>query len=114
MRRSLLSVDRAPHQRGGFLKTLLLRRVGSTMYAGRKTAETMLGTWQHLPDDEDEDDERVDDETFSTLTAVERAQLQAFIDALEANQDRDPKCGVVLDLLVRQGWIDDGCIIFSQ
>ncbi len=40
----------------GFLKTLLLRRVGSTMYAGRKTAEYMLGTWEQVATAEDEED----------------------------------------------------------
>jgi hypothetical protein len=29
----------------GFLKTLLLRRIGSTIYAGRKTTEKMLNEW---------------------------------------------------------------------
>lgn len=98
----------------GFLKTLLLRRVGSTMYAGRKTAENMLGPQPGLSDDEDNDGEPLDAQTFRTLTAAERDQLRAFSESLAANQDRDPKCGVVLDLLLHQGWIDDGCIIFSQ
>ena len=99
----------------GFLKTLLLRRVGSTMYAGRKTAEKMLGPQPDLNDDEDSDhEERLDAKTYQTLTSAERDQLQAFREALAANQDRDPKYGVVLNLLLQQGWIDDGCIIFSQ
>ncbi|KJR43840.1 helicase domain-containing protein [Candidatus Magnetoovum chiemensis] len=33
---------------GGFLKTLLLRRIGSTMIAGKITAEKMLGTWKDI------------------------------------------------------------------
>jgi len=42
------------------------------------------------------------------------SELQAFVDALEANQERDPKYDVVRDTLVSQGWLDAGCIIFSQ
>lgn len=99
----------------GFLKTLLLRRVGSTMYAGRQTAETLLGPQPDLSDDEDnDDDEPLEAKTFQTLTPAEREQLRAFSEALAAHQDRDPKGGVVLDLLLQQGWIDDGCIVFSQ
>jgi len=96
----------------GFLKTLLLRRVGSTMYAGRKTAETMLGTWEQVANTEDAED--LEEEPFTSLTPTERATLQAFIDTLEANQERDPKCAVVLDILLGQHWLDQGCIIFSQ
>jgi hypothetical protein len=96
----------------GFLKTLLLRRVGSTMYAGRKTAETMLGTWEQVADTEDADDP--EEEPCKTLTDRERATLQAFIETLEANQERDPKCAVVLDMLLGRHWLDQGCIIFSQ
>jgi superfamily II DNA or RNA helicase len=105
----------------GFLKTMLLRRVGSTMAAGRITAERMLGTWDELVEDEEDDDE--DDESgqalaastvSKTLTQHERLLLQKFVDALEANQDRDPKYAVVLACLVKRGWLDRGCIIFSQ
>jgi hypothetical protein len=99
----------------GFLKTLLLRRVGSTMYAGRMTAERMLGPQPDMRDDEDDDhDEPLEGKPYPTLTSAERSQLRAFSDALAAHQDRDPKCGVVLDVLLQQGWIEDGCIIFSQ
>jgi hypothetical protein len=96
----------------GFLKTLLLRRVGSTMYAGRKAAEAMVGTWQQVTDTEDEED--LGEEPFTSLTPTERTTLQAFIDTLEAHQGRDPKCAVVLDILLGQHWLDQGCIIFSQ
>ena len=90
----------------GFLKTLLLRRVGSTIYAGRNTAEDLLGSWQHVAEGEEEDEESLDAETFRSLTSTERAKLQAFVDALEANQERDPKYDVVRDTLVSKGWLN--------
>jgi superfamily II DNA/RNA helicase len=96
----------------GFLKTLLLRRVGSTMYAGRKTAETMLGTWEQVTNTEEAED--LEEEPFTSLTPAERTKLQAFIATLEANQEQDPKYAVVLDILLGQRWLDQGCIIFSQ
>ncbi len=108
----------------GFLKTMLLRRVGSTIIAGRITAEKMLGTWEDLveSEEEDEDDfpsEGANDSMAATsisksLTTQERLVLQRFVDALEANQDRDPKYAVVLECLVDRRWLDRGCIIFSQ
>jgi hypothetical protein len=99
-------------QGAGFLKTLLLRRVGSTMYAGRKTAENMLGTWEQVAEAEDE--EELEAETFKSLTPTERVKLQAFIDTLEANQERGPKCSVVLHILQNLRWLNEGCIVFSQ
>jgi hypothetical protein len=102
----------ARRQGAGLLKTLLLRRVGSTIYAGRQTAETLISTRQP-PADEDEDD-NPEDEPGKTLTPEERGTLQTFIAALEANQERDPKCSMVLEILLHQGWLDEGCIIFSQ
>jgi hypothetical protein len=84
------------------------------MYAGRNTAEDLLGSWQHVAEGEEEDEESLDAETFRSLTSTERAKLQAFVDALEANQERDPKYDVVRDTLVSKGWLNEGCIIFSQ
>jgi Helicase conserved C-terminal domain len=107
----------------GFLKTMLLRRVGSTIVAGRITAERMLGTWENLVEDDEEDDDEFPSEgpnetaaasISKSLTTQERVLLQKFVDALEANQDRDPKYEVVLNCLVERRWLDRGCIIFSQ
>jgi hypothetical protein len=95
----------------GFFRTLLLRRVGSTMEAGRRTVEKMLSEWTRLDDDED------DEETLSqlrSLTPEERTVLERFLQALEANQERDPKYHIVRKLLLDHGWRERGCIIFSQ
>jgi superfamily II DNA/RNA helicase len=73
--------------------------------------EKLLTEWTTL--DEDDDDE----DTLSqlrTLTSAERAVLQRFLEALEANQERDPKYRIVRSLLLEQGWRELGCIIFSQ
>ena len=109
----------------GFLKTLLLRRIGSTIFAGRQTTEKMLSEWGNesrivnatLFEEED------DDATFhhespggsmKDLTAVERDELNRCLKALEANQDRDPKYQKVLDYLISNDWLKLGCIVFSQ
>ena len=61
----------------GFLKTLLLRRMGSTIYAGMKTAKTMLGNWEY--DLETDEDELPDDPSMRNLTIGERTILSMFI-----------------------------------
>jgi hypothetical protein len=99
----------------GFLKTLLLRRVGSTIAAGQMTAQKMLGTWQGIEEvEEDEEDGETLNTESRTLTPAEREKLQAFVQALEANQERDPKFAVVIECLRDRGWLEMGCIIFSQ
>ena len=101
----------AERAKSGFFRTLLLRRVGSTIEAGRKTVEKMLSEWISLDDDED------DEESLSqlrTLTGEERTILERFLRALEANQERDPKYQIVRAQLLDHGWRDLGCIIFSQ
>lgn len=112
----------------GFLKTLLLRRVGSSIYAGMRTAEAILRDWggEELTEEEDESEEaEVAQEPSSALpiqalpstkelTAAEKSLLRQFLAALEANRERDPKYAVVVDCLRRRGWLELGCIIFSQ
>ena len=98
----------------GFLKTLLLRRVGSTIYAGMNTASSMLGTWETVEDDEEDDEGQLDREKPKTLIESEVKKLQEFINALNANQERDPKYEVIVDILINRRWLQKGCIIFSQ
>jgi len=103
----------------GFLKTLLLRRMGSSIYAGRRTTEKMLHEWGMSNTEvtfEDDDDEAtaVDQGRMKDLTAEERALLERCLKALDANQDRDPKYKIIVDQLLGKHWLDRGCIIFSQ
>ena len=148
---------------GGFFKTFLLRRVGSTLNAGRISAEKMLEGYEDNQEkandnygfttvkeygenieksgvdsdlisqkeyfqsspksgksddtllfDELQEDEAQTSEKNYTLTLEEQELLRAFIDRLKANQERDPKYQVIVDLLLTQKWLEQGCIIFSQ
>lgn len=117
----------------GFLKTLLLRRVGSSIMAGLLTAQRMLANWEEVESlvEEDEGNEEpillnshmvvsepvpasASSSISRTLTSTERVLLTRFIEALEANKERDPKYTVVLECLRHRGWLELGCIIFSQ
>ena len=108
---------------GGFIETLLLKRVGSTMLAGRKTAEKMIN-WGNTDEDifeEDDDSSNTDAQTnkktvsaVKNITEAEREALARFIKILQENQEQDPKYELVLNLLTEKGFKDKGCIIFSQ
>lgn len=107
----------------GFLKTLLLRRVGSSIHAGMLTAKRMLEGWERIEVSEEEEELEEDTrgnaaqpmiDTSRTLTDEERLLLERFVAALEANQERDPKYAVIVDCLRNRGWLELGCIVFSQ
>ena len=95
----------------GFLRTMLLRRMGSTMEAGRRTAQKLLHDWEALDVEEDEPDTVG---TLSQLTAAESDALARLAAAMEANRARDPKYAVVRRLLLEEGWSQHGCVVFSQ
>ena len=104
---------------GGFLKTLLLKRVGSTIVAGKNTAEKMLTNWGQVVDEEDYEEEDVAEEKalqseIKNITYEERTCLVKFIETLNANKEKDPKYMLLLKLLLEDNWIGRGCIIFSQ
>ncbi len=96
-------------QGSGFLKTLLLRRVGSSIAAGRATVEKLLNSWQDIDaaiaDEEGDEEEHQGAQAVSmsrTPTMDERTTLERFLKALEASQERDPKYAVVLDCLTKK------------
>ena len=95
----------------GFFRTVLLRRIGSTMIAGRLTVSKMLSGWEDAEDCEHDEDAPAQ---FRTLTAEERAQLERLADMLAAHAEQDPKRAAVLRLLTNDGWLAHGCIVFSQ
>ncbi len=114
----------------GFFKTLLLRRLGSSMEAGRKTVLKLLGS--ALDELSDEDDDDIDDDDaqngrnthsgsdFKNFTPAEVASLNRCLELLQQGGNNDPKLEAVLGYLmgtradVEQRWMDLGCILFSQ
>ena len=114
---------------GGFMSTLILKRIGSTILAGEITAKKMLA-WtdegkQILAEEFDtyfEDDEE-DEEAYSEvkqLTSEETELLRQLVQMLTLNRDKDPKYERVFSILTegvrddKTPWKDKGCIIFSQ
>jgi hypothetical protein len=78
---------------GGFMKTLLLRRIGSSLRAGLQTARKLLeGNVQQASMEEDA-------EAISDMVSTEgdtRSKLRRAIELLEAAGDDDPKLGRIL------------------
>lgn len=117
----------------GFFKTLLLRRLGSSMEAGRRTIGKLLGGVPDVPDDEDDEDEVVDEDSppqvgrppqgasdFKDFTGAEIKSLERCLKLLKEGGNNDPKLDAVIGYLrgTQQGasrsWLDLGCILFSQ
>ncbi len=113
---------------GGFLSTLMLKRIGSTILAGNNTAKKMLA-WteegrQILEDEFDvlfEDDDDFEDgaSEVKNLTEDELECLRELVKYLDLDKSKDPKYERVVELLTEgvdntKPWKDMGCIIFSQ
>ena len=119
----------------GFFKTLLLRRLGSSMEAGRNTITKLLASAPDLFADEDDEND-IDDgnagsemafaeeaaasSEFKNFESAEIASLVRCLDLLRQGGNGDPKLDAVVGLLlgtrpdVNERWIDRGCILFSQ
>jgi len=106
----------------GFLKTLLLRRIGSSIEAGRRTVDAMLAKTLGQVAEDDEDQEGVQDadaqaDTLSELypfTHEEQEILVRCAKLLDTATEEDPKWDVVLHYLKDEGWGQEGCVVFSQ
>ena len=103
----------------GFLKTILLRRIGSSAQAGLDTARHLLGrlaAGEVVPEEEKSEAETEPDalppegEELQLLREAER-NLAAVVDW----QDVDPKVKVILHYLIEHEWLEkNGAIVFSQ
>jgi hypothetical protein len=116
----------------GFFKTLLLRRLGSSMEAGRNTVSKLLGEQPDVRDD-DEEEEDAEEEAlaqvgrppqgvsdFKNFTSAEIASLRRCLELLKQGGNKDPKLEALIAYLlgtapaVTRRWLDLGCILFSQ
>ena len=100
----------------GFIKTLLQRRVGSSLEAGLKTTRKMLAG-RDLDEDSNTDEEG---ESIYPLTDSEKEILRRLEQHLARHLEResDPKCErvrhVLHDDFEGQTWLERGVLIFSQ
>jgi len=106
--------------KAGFMKTILLRRIGSSVQAGLNTATALLRSSEPsaVNTDEDGDDLFREDAAKIPLTSEERTlllEVQTNLEAISQCTDADPKILVILHYLRTMGWLErHGSIIFSQ
>lgn len=115
----------------GFFKTLLLRRLGSSMEAGRRTISRLLGEEPDCIDDEDDDDTEEEvipqigkpsqgNNNLKDFTGEEIVSLRRCLNLLRQGGNNDPKLEALIGYLcgttpgVTRRWLDLGCILFSQ
>jgi len=119
----------------GFFKTLLLRRLGSSMEAGRNTVAKLLAGGPDLLLDEDDEDDGEEanasadaepsghvsaSSEFKHFEKAEVASLKRCLELLHHGGNSDPKLDAVLGYLlgtrpdVEEPWHGRGCILFSQ
>src|SRR5690606_11712333 len=96
---------------------ILLRRAGSTLIAGRRTAEKMHGGQEETDEDDDSDDQPVS--SLYPLPGAEEEKLRRVLALLDAGGGEDPKYQRIEDILLAGvdsagPWLNLGCIIFSQ
>ena len=99
----------------GFMKTMLLQRICSSFASGKSTAEKLL----HKATLDDEEQEKLVQDTICDLTSEEATHLRTIIDELSRPEARDPKLGAVKYFLTQnriegKTWLEHGCIVFSQ
>jgi ERCC4-related helicase len=115
---------------GGFMSTLLLKRIGSTMAAGQNTAKKMLAwtvegkeklrsLYDELADEDDDEAEDAAQSDIKDLTTVEVECLERLVNVLKSNTDTDPKYNRVKAILTggvegEGAWKGKGCILFTQ
>jgi ERCC4-related helicase len=105
----------------GFFRTLLLRRLGSSMEAGRRTVTKLLSLeTEEVADEEDDVIDLAEESELRDYTEAEAASLQRCLMLLQQGGNRDPKLEAVLGYLLgtradsESRWMDAGCILFSQ
>lgn len=102
----------------GFLKTILLRRIGSSARAGLETARHLLSRSEGSIVPEEEIGDEGQPEPIVPPEAAEVGQLREVernLAAVVQGTDDDPKVQVILHFLRERHWLaDHGAIIFSQ
>lgn len=112
--RSAVAFGTALKQRdksAGITEKLMQQRICSSFASGIATAKALLAK-RPLQAEADVDD-LLNEEAVPDLIATERDHLQRIVDLLSP-MTTDPKLDAVKLYLLEKGWLDLGCIIFSQ
>ncbi|MEQ1490530.1 MAG: phospholipase D-like domain-containing anti-phage protein [Terricaulis sp.] len=95
----------------GITEKLMQQRICSSFASGLLTAKALLA--KRPLDAEADTDDLLDEERSPDLLDTERSQLSRIIELLSP-MTSDPKLDAVKRYLIDEGWLERGCIIFSQ
>jgi len=98
----------------GFMQSMMQQRICSSVASGIATAKRLLEKRQAVP--VEGEDDAAQDLPLGDLPEIvdsERFYLQQIVTSLSQKRT-DPKLDAVLFFLRERGWLDLGCIIFSQ
>ncbi len=97
----------------GLLKSLVKQRLCSSVAAGLATTRKLLEGRKVDQGEEDDSQEIGGQIDLWDVIDEERQHLQTIVDSLGAYPS-DPKLDAVMFYLLERGWLDLGCIVFSQ
>jgi len=98
----------------GFMQSMMQQRICSSFASGMATAKRLLEKRKAITvEGEDDAAQEVALKDLPEILNSERFYLDQIVTSL-SRKPTDPKLDAVLYLLEERGWLDLGCIIFSQ
>ena len=98
----------------GFMQSMMQQRICSSFASGMATAKRLLEKRQAITvEGEDEVAQDLPLEDLPEILDSERFYLERIVASL-SRKPTDPKLDAVLYFLQERGWLDLGCIVFSQ
>jgi hypothetical protein len=95
----------------GFMKSMIEQRICSSFASGMATAKRLLEKRQAIAVEGEDDATPLTD--LPEILDSERFYLERIVESL-GRKPTDPKLDAVLYFLQERGWLDFGCIVFSQ
>jgi superfamily II DNA or RNA helicase len=97
----------------GFMQTMMQQRICSSFASGMATASRLLEKRQVIPVEGEDEAAQLPLGDLPEILDSERFHLERIVSAL-GSKPTDPKLEAVLYFLNEKGWLELGCIIFSQ
>jgi hypothetical protein len=98
----------------GFMRSMIQQRICSSFASGMATAKRLLEKRQALTvEGEDDVAQDLELKDLPEILDSERFYLEQIVASL-SRKPTDPKLDAVLYFLQERGWLDFGCIVFSQ
>jgi len=97
----------------GFMQAMMQQRICSSFASGLATAKRLLEKRQAVAVEGEDDAAQLALGDLPEILESERFHLEQIVSSL-SSKPTDPKLDAVLHFLQERGWLELGCIIFSQ